>query len=157
MQAIEPSGRFVLVGDGPARAALALKHPQFHYAGMRRGEELAAYYASADAFVFASVTETFGNVVTEAMASGLVVIAYDYAATRQHVKEGINGFAAVFADKRALVAAARGAMNRRAEWPAIRAEARATALTITWEAIIDRFEDELRSAVADRATVGATS
>jgi glycosyltransferase involved in cell wall biosynthesis len=154
MQAVEPRAKFVLVGDGPERAALAAKHPEFHYAGMRRGEELAAHYASADAFVFASVTETFGNVVTEAMASGLVVVAYDYAATRQHVRDGVNGFAAAFGDKAALVATARDVMCRRVEWAAVREAARATALTITWDAIIETFEEELGAAIETRAAAG---
>jgi glycosyltransferase involved in cell wall biosynthesis len=151
MQAVQPRAKFVLVGDGPERAALEARHPEFHYAGMRRGEELAAHYASADGFLFASVTETFGNVITEAMASGLVVIAYDYAATRQHVRSGQNGFAAVFGNKEALVATAITAVKQRNAWPAIRAAARVTALTITWDAIIDRFEDELRGAANGRA------
>lgn len=153
MQAVEPRAKFVLVGDGPEKAALAAKYPQFHYAGMRRGEELAAHYASADAFVFASVTETFGNVITEAMASGLVIVAYDYAATKQHVRDGVNGFAAAFGDKAALVNAARGAMERRAEWPRIQDAARTKALTITWDAIIDKFEGELRAAITGRAAM----
>jgi glycosyltransferase involved in cell wall biosynthesis len=151
MQAVQPRAKFVLVGDGPERAALETRHPEFHYAGMRRGEELAAHYASADAFLFASVTETFGNVITEAMASGLVVIAYDYAAMRQHVCSGKNGFAAAFANKEALISTATTAMKQRLKWPAIRAEARATALTITWDSIVGRFEDELRGAANGRA------
>ncbi|MGC4071810.1 MAG: glycosyltransferase [Nibricoccus sp.] len=157
MQTLEPRAKFVLVGDGPEKASLAAKYPQFHYAGMRRGEELAVHYASADAFVFASVTETFGNVVTEALASGLVVVAYDYAATRQHVRDGLNGYAAAFGDKDALLAAARKAMTRRAQWTAIREEGRATALTITWDAIIDKFEEELASAVAGGVVAAAVS
>jgi glycosyltransferase involved in cell wall biosynthesis len=150
MQDVDPRAKFVLVGDGPEKAALMEKHPRFHYAGMRRGEELAAHYASADAFVFASVTETFGNVVTEAMASGLAVIAYNYAAARQHLRNGENGFTAKFADRESLVATARGAMSARGGWPGIRAAARATALTITWDAIVDCFEAELGGAVAAR-------
>jgi glycosyltransferase involved in cell wall biosynthesis len=153
MQAAEPRARFVLVGDGPERASLEVKHPEFHYAGMRRGEELAAHYASADAFLFASTTETFGNVVTEAMASGLVVIAYDYAAVKQHVNAGRNGFAAAFGSRDALIGTAVTAMARRVEWPAIRAEARATALTITWDSIIARFESELENAISERGAV----
>src|SRR5690606_22808273 len=47
-----PQAKFVLVGDGPERAPVAAKHPEFHYAGMRRGEDLAAHYASADVFLF---------------------------------------------------------------------------------------------------------
>lgn len=148
MQGVEPGVKFVLVGDGPEREALAKRYPQFHYAGMRRGDELAAHYASADAFVFPSVTETFGNVVTEALASGLVVLAYDYAAAREHVRAGENGFSTKFDDRQAFLDAARGVMRRRADWPAIRRAARATAERITWESIFDKFESELRSAAS---------
>jgi glycosyltransferase involved in cell wall biosynthesis len=157
MQAVEPRAKFVLVGDGPERAGLAAKHPEFHYAGMLRGEELAAHFASADAFLFASVTETFGNVITEAMASGLVVIAYNYAATRQHVVHGSNGYAATFSDKDALIATAVSAMKQRSAWPTMRAAARAATLTITWDAIVDRFEAELSGAVTEKRQRVSTS
>ena len=141
-----PRAKFVLVGDGPERAALEKAHPDFHYAGMRRGEELAAHYASADVFAFASVTETFGNVVTEALASGLVVLAYDYAATREHVRDGVNGFAAKFGDRDAFLAGVNTVLSRRADWPVIRAAARKSAESITWDAIFDVYERELAAA-----------
>src|SRR5882724_5541939 len=64
------------------------------FAGMRVGEDLAAHYASADLFLFPSVTETFGNVVLEAMASGLAVLAYDDAAARQHIVHRVSGLLA---------------------------------------------------------------
>jgi glycosyltransferase involved in cell wall biosynthesis len=144
----EPRARFVLVGDGPAKAGLAAAHPEFHYAGMRRGAELAAHYASGDLFLFASVTETFGNVVTEAMASGLVAVAYDYAATREHVRDGVNGFAAAFDRPEAFHAAVARAQAAGAEggWPQIRAAARATALKLTWAAVVARFAEDLAAA-----------
>ena len=141
-----PGARFVLVGDGPAREGLAREHPEFHYAGMRRGEELAAFYASGDLFVFASVTETFGNVMTEALASGLVAVAYDYAATREYVRDGVNGFAADFDQPKAFQAAAARALEARARWPQIRAAARATALGLTWQSVVARFEADLKAA-----------
>ncbi len=142
----EPRLRFVLVGDGPAKEALQKAHPDFHYAGMRRGAELAAHYASGDLFLFPSVTETFGNVVTEALASGLVAVAYDYAATREHVREGGNGFAASFGDPEAFHAAAGRALDARAGWPEIRASARTTALGLTWDSVVGRFEADIRAA-----------
>jgi glycosyltransferase involved in cell wall biosynthesis len=144
----EPRARFVLVGDGPARAGLAAAHPEFHYAGMRRGPELAAHYASGDLFLFASVTETFGNVVTEAMASGLVVAAYDYAATREHVRDGVNGFSAEFGRPAAFHATAARALAARDHWPAIREAAREAALGLTWAAVVARFEQDLANAAA---------
>ncbi|HEY8933103.1 MAG TPA: glycosyltransferase family 1 protein [Rariglobus sp.] len=146
LQRAQPRAKFVLVGDGPERAALAKAHPDFHYAGMRRGEELAAHYASADVFAFASLTETFGNVVTEALASGLVVLAYDYAAAREHVRDGVNGFAPAFGDREAFLAGMRRLLARRSDWPEIRAAARQTAEGITWAAIFDVFERRLGEA-----------
>jgi glycosyltransferase involved in cell wall biosynthesis len=71
-----PSARLLLVGDGPLRKRLGRDYPQHIYAGMRHGEDLAAHYASADLFLFPSLTETFGNVTAEALASGLPVVAY---------------------------------------------------------------------------------
>ena len=85
--------RFVLVGDGPLGAALRRDHPDLVFAGFRTGDDLAAHYASADVFLFPSETETFGNVTLEAMASGLAVIAYDYAAARVHIENGTSGLA----------------------------------------------------------------
>ena len=60
-------------------------------AGSRSGDDLAAHYASADVFLFPSLTETFGNVTTEAMASGLPVLAFDYAAAAQLISAGDKG------------------------------------------------------------------
>ncbi len=149
LRASVPAARLVLVGDGPARPGLQAAHPEFHYAGMRRGEDLAAHYASADVFLFPSVTETFGNVVTEAMASGLVAVGYDYAAAREHVRDGRNGFVAPMtsaATSEGLAAALLRAFAERERWPVIRAEARATASALTWGAVVERFAADVRGA-----------
>ena len=142
-----PNAHFVLVGDGPERAPVAQRHPEYHYAGMRRGEDLAAHYASADVFLFPSVTETFGNVVTEALASGLVVLGYDYAATREHVRDGANGFKVPMNDAEAFKRRAAELVEHRGDWPRIRAAARDTAQHLTWDAIVDQFAGYLGSAM----------
>jgi glycosyltransferase involved in cell wall biosynthesis len=134
-----PNAHFVLVGDGPERAALEKRYPDFHFAGMRMGVDLATHYASGDVFLFPSITETFGNVVTEAVGSGLVVVTYDYAAGREHITHGVNGFLAAYDDNAAYCDAVLDAASRQGEWPAIRAAAREKALTITWESIFARF------------------
>jgi glycosyltransferase involved in cell wall biosynthesis len=72
-------GSTVIVGDGPARAALERKYPHAHFLGSRSGEALARTYSSADVFVFPSRTDTFGIVLIEALASGLPVAAYPVA------------------------------------------------------------------------------
>lgn len=143
-----PRARFVLVGDGPESTALRARHPEFHFAGMRRGADLATHYASGDIFLFPSVTETFGNVVTEALGSGLVVVTYDYAAGREHMRSGENGVLARFGDPAAFCAAAVEVATRAADWPRLRAAARSTALGVTWDAIIARFQHLLGSVAA---------
>lgn len=75
-------GTKVIVGDGPARAALARKYPQAVFLGSRQGEALAEAYAAADVFVFPSKTDTFGLVLLEALASGLPVAAFPVTGPR---------------------------------------------------------------------------
>lgn len=87
--------QLAIVGDGPARKSLeerlASYSKRFAFTGIKKGEELAELYASADLFAFPSRTETFGQVVLEAMASGLPVIGYDSPGVRDLVKDGESG------------------------------------------------------------------
>ena len=154
MRELVPELRLVLVGDGPERKRLEREHPEFHFAGLRRGEDLAAHYASGDVFLFASVTETFGNVVTEAMASGLAVLAYDYAAPQQYIINGRNGVKVPYDDGRAFLEAARQLARNRSAWPQLRREARETTLTISWDTVIRGYVQELETVLEEAASVG---
>jgi glycosyltransferase involved in cell wall biosynthesis len=91
IQLQQPRARFVIVGDGPARAGLATQHPDIVFAGIRRGDDLARHYASGDVFLFPSLTETFGNVTLEALASGVPVVAFDYGAAHEHIHDPLAG------------------------------------------------------------------
>ncbi len=106
LQARIPAARMVMVGDGPRRGALADAYQDVIFAGTQRGEALAAHYASADVFLFHSLTETFGNVVLEAMASGLAVVAFDRAAAQEHIANGISGLVVPELDARAFITSA---------------------------------------------------
>lgn len=88
-----PNARLAFVGDGPARRELeeVFVGTRTVFLGTRRGEELAAAYASADAFVFPSTTETLGMAMIEALASGLPVIAARTDSTGEVVEDGVNG------------------------------------------------------------------
>jgi glycosyltransferase involved in cell wall biosynthesis len=139
-QRLQPRARLVLVGDGPARRDLQARLPAAVFAGMRHGEDLAAHYASGDLFIFPSITETFGNVTPEAMASGLPVLAYDYAAASQLVQPGLNGQLAPFGNspeflRQAVVLAADLAALRR-----MGEAARQTAEGLSWDSIIGSIE-----------------
>lgn len=67
--------QMVVVGDGPLRKQVEARHPAARFFGEQRGEALAAHYASADLLVFPSLSDTFGNVTLEALASGLPLTA----------------------------------------------------------------------------------
>lgn len=140
MQAMRPSMKLVMVGDGPERAKLQARHPDIVFAGMQTGVALAEHYASADLFAFPSTTETFGNVIIEAMASGLPVVAYDYAAAREHIRHGENGLRAAFADPRAFISQAQHLHANAADMRRMGQNARLTAEKLDWNHIHERFE-----------------
>ena len=142
-----PDFRGVFVGHGPKLEELKNQHPEFVYPGVRFGEDLARHYASADLFVFPSLTETFGNVTLEAMASGLAVVAFDYAAARQHIRDGENGFSATFGDEEAFLEAAMAAV-RGGRLPEVREEARRSARKVRWKKVVKRFEKHLRDLIS---------
>jgi len=87
-----PSARLVFVGDGPYLKELRESLPEAVFTGYLSGGELAKAFASADIFVFPSTTDTFGNVVLEAMASGLPVIVSDTGGPRELIKNGVTGY-----------------------------------------------------------------
>jgi glycosyltransferase involved in cell wall biosynthesis len=143
---VRPDARLILVGDGPMTDRLRARHPGFVYCGMRQGQDLAAHYASADLFLFPSLTETFGNVVLEAMASGLAMVAFDYAAARAHVESGRGGLLAPFGDGEAFVAAATALVRDNALDTMGQAARRAVA-RVDSERIYDRLETLFLSAI----------
>ena len=140
--------RLVLVGDGPQRAQLQALCDGAHFAGVRRGEDLAAHYASADLFAFPSLTETLGNVVPEAMASGLPVVAFDHAAAGQLIRHGDSGWLAAPREPVQFVELAARAAADIAALRATGARAREAALALDWRRVIDELEAVLRRAVA---------
>jgi len=140
--------KLIVVGDGPERAMLEEQLPEAVFCGTQRGEELATHYASADVFLFPSMTETFGNVVLEALASGLGVVAYDEAAAGQHIRHGHNGALAMPGDEEAFIDAACWLLDDSETLRRVRLNARQHASRQGWGAIIDLFERQLRNACA---------
>jgi glycosyltransferase involved in cell wall biosynthesis len=142
-----PRARMVLVGDGPARAGLQKQYPDVIFAGMQTGITLAEHYASGDIFVYPSQTETYGNVTVEAMASGLAIIAFDYAAARQHIHHDVNGLLVPFGDTETFNAQAKALITDLSRVQRLRDAARQSMKSLTWDHIMGQMESVLLDTV----------
>ena len=128
-------GSKVVIGDGPARANLSKAYPQVNFLGRLSIEQLAQAYAAADVFVFPSLTDTFGNVILEALASGLPVAAFPVTGPKDIVTDPRVGVLDADLRKAALAA-----LNLS------RDAAREFALRFTWESSVEQFLSNLRPA-----------
>src|SRR5450755_2320440 len=142
-----PGTRMIVVGDGPARARLAAAHPAARFVGVQRGAALAAHYASSDVFLFPSLSDTFGNVVMEALASGLPVVSFAVAAAAEHVDDGISGRLVAPGDEAAYMAALASLVDLSVALEPMRVAALAAARRATWPEVLARFEARLEDTV----------
>jgi glycosyltransferase involved in cell wall biosynthesis len=157
LRSLRPKARLVLVGDGPERRRLEQQYPGHCFCGIRTGETLAAHYASADVFLYPSLSETFGNVTIEAMSSGLAVLAYDYGAAREHIRHDVNGLVAPFGDEASFLqqAAVLGRDPDRIE--RLGRAARKRAETFDWDRILDALETTLLAVASGEGVPGSTA
>ena len=148
------SFRLALVGDGPMRAELEERLPHAHFAGHRTGEELARWYASADVFLFPSTTETLGNVVLEALASGLPAVVVDRGGPQDLISPGENGFVARANDPAHLADHAERLLRDPDLRRRLGREARASAVAErSWSAINGRLLESYGEVVGRRSPV----
>ena len=128
-----------LVGDGPYLQALHETMPEAIFTGYLRGEELAAAYASADVFVFPSTTDTFGNVVIEAQASGVPVIVSDTGGPKELVEENVNGVVTKSHDVEDLARAIRDLVNDKRKRHQMSRQARQAVIDRSWPGAFRKF------------------
>jgi glycosyltransferase involved in cell wall biosynthesis len=152
MKAVQPRAKLVLVGDGPMLATYQKQRPDTVFTGFYTGVNLARHYASGDIYLHTSVTETFGNVVTEALASGLAVGASDYAAAHEFIRSGESGLLAPVGDEATFIANAVRLASDHALTTRLRARATEAVRHQSWDNVIDRFLADLQEAVVEHGT-----
>lgn len=152
-----PKARLIVVGDGPMRQALQAQWPEAVFTGMLRGAELARCVASCDLLLFPSVTETYGNVVVEAMASGVPPVAFHMAAAAELVRSGVNGWTVAPGDERAYVDAAVHAVVQGPARSAAGVRAQETVAALDWAVIAQQFEQALMQLVDARQRLASAT
>jgi glycosyltransferase involved in cell wall biosynthesis len=149
MRAANPRCRFVLAGEGPLKARLVREHPECIFTGFFSREEIGRHYASADIYIHASLSETFGNVLTEAMASGLAVAGFNYAAAFKFIRDGENGLSVACDQPEELIQAGVRLATDTALREKVRQAARATVEPQSWSKVIVRFEQDIAAIIAE--------
>lgn len=144
-----PHVKLVLVGDGPALASIQREHPEVICTGTQRGKALAQHYASGDVFLFPSKTDTFGNVVTEAMASGLAIVSFDAAAAHEHLQHQHSGMLAPLGDDASYCQHVRQLANNQKLRQQLAHNARRHAEQLSWGSIVDQFVSHLAQATIE--------
>ena len=154
MRSVRPDMVQIIVGDGPSRRALEKALPEAHFTGFISPAELARHYASADLFLFPSLSETWGNVVPEAMASGLAVVAYQHAAAAELIDSGTHGVTVPAGDSEAFREAAVALCQQPARYARMGRNACLRTQQCRWPAIADTFLATLEQAreVKDAST-----
>ena len=152
-----PDARLALVGDGPHRSALE-KHfagTPTHFVGYLTGTELGSAFASADAFIFPSRTETLGLVLLEAMAAGCPVVAARSGGIPDIVTDGVNGYLFDPADEEGAIAATVRLLKQQAERESLRQNARAEAERWGWAAATRQLQNYYRAIVLSESMSSA--
>ncbi|PKO65589.1 MAG: glycoside hydrolase [Betaproteobacteria bacterium HGW-Betaproteobacteria-16] len=155
MRANHPDVKLVFVGSGPLQAVLQQRCPQAIFAGSRGHGELAGYYASADLLLFPSLTETFGNVTLEALASGLPVLAFNTAAACDWVLHDRSGWLVDGTGTDAFAAQARELAQQPHRLTDARPHARTHVAQLDWAQIAAQVEGLFLETMArQRGSIG---
>jgi phosphatidylinositol alpha 1,6-mannosyltransferase len=154
--ALRPNVRSLVVGEGPARAELESRLPGAVFTGHLSGPDLARAYASSDVFVFPSDTETFGNVVLEAMACALPSVCADATGSKSLVEDGVSGFLATAGDSTDFVEKVISLVDDDELRRTMGARALSRAGMFYWDAVLERIERYYDLALNDSPALTAS-
>ncbi len=144
--------RLAIIGDGPQRNELEhlFAHTPTYFGGFMRGEQLAKAYASSDIFVFPGANETFGNVVLEAMASGLAVIAPNSGGVTDYVTHLQTGLLFEAHSIESMLDQLQLLLNNPELTTSLRRNACSFAQTLTWDSIFDKLIQDYEQVIHDK-------
>lgn len=144
-----PSFKMVFVGDGPMLPQIRKDCPGAHFTGYQYGDSLAGWYASADIFTFPSTTETFGNVILEAYASGLPVIGVDRGGVADLIEDERTGLIARANNPAHFALQLRRLMENRELRLRLGRQARLSAGKHSWESVNGKLFESYRQAISE--------
>jgi len=152
-----PHASLALVGDGPHRSALEkyFAGTSTHFVGYLTGRELGSAFASADAFIFPSRTETLGLVLLEAMAAGCPVVAARSGGIPDIVTDGVNGYLFDPADDQGAITATLHLLEQQTERETLRQNARAEAERWSWAAATRQLQNHYTAVVLSQSISSA--
>jgi glycosyltransferase involved in cell wall biosynthesis len=150
-----PDVKFLVVGSGPGEDELKDKMPNAVFTGKLTGQDLATCYASSDLFVFPSISETFGNVVLEALASGLPVVTAAEGGPVDIVTHGVNGFHVTPKDPESFYSKLVLLLENEALYDSMRTEAVSYAETQNWDALCANLFDLYKEYASLKLAVSA--
>jgi len=139
LQSEHPEYNLIIAGDGVARQALELSMPNAYFTGMLSHSSLSYLYASADVFLFTSDTESYGNVVVEALSSGLPCVIAHGGGSRSFIEQGQNGYTCAVHNANDYVQRISEILENDALRSKLSENARMSTLGMNWEELTDRY------------------
>lgn len=143
-----PDIRALVIGDGPARRRMSEALPEAHFTGALSGDDLSEALASGDILINPSMTEAFGNVVLEAMSSGLVPVCADVASAQNLVRHGVTGLLCAPRDIAAYVAAVETLVDDHARLAIMKREAAEASKAFEWSGVLKQVVEVYEEAIA---------
>ena len=145
MRSVRPDAIFLLLGDGPLRDSIQRSHPFIKLPGNVNRSDIGRWLASADIYIHASRSETFGNVVPEALASGLAFAGFDYAAARELIVPNHHGLLSPLNSPERLLHDAQRLVQEAQTRDLLRQNAPNATHALDWDFIAHSFATELRT------------
>ena len=143
LQISNPEYNFVIAGDGAAGGFCKTRMLKAHCFGTADHEKLSVLYASADVFVFTSVSESYGNVVLEAMASGLPCVIANGGGSKDFIEQGINGFACEPNNEKDYIGKINLLLQNKNLWNQFSEEGRKYSLHFDWNELANTYFNDV--------------